>query len=602
MFHTLLSLAALSAAPPLPVGPVKLVGIDGKRHAVPAPRARATVVVFLSADCPMSNAYVPHLNAVASKYGPRGVRLFGVNSSPEEKLAALEAHAREYKIGFPVLKDDARKLAGAVGARVYPEAVVLDARGKVRYRGRIDDAYSARLKPRNKVTRHDLDAAIAQVLAGKAVSLPRTTAFGCPIPGVEKRAVAKSPTVTYHRDVLPVLQSACQSCHRPGQVGPFSLMTYAEAARWADDIVGETRAGRMPPWKPTQRGVFTNERTLTAAQKKVLEQWVKEGMPEGDPKHAPKPAKFPEGWQLGKPDLVLEMPSEAVIGPKGRDAFHCVVFRTNFKKDMYIAAVEVQPGNTRVVHHTVQIIDTSGTGRALLKRGFLRPREGDSGPGYWTRIGFGYLPDPAKGLGGWAPGLVPQMLPPGVGLKLPKGADVIMQVHYHRTGKEERDRTKIGLYFQKGPVTGNFQAIGVPGLFFRIPAGEKNCKVETSWRLAEDVTLHYLIPHMHLLGKSIELTAKVPGGKEEVLISIPEWDYNWQEMYQLKTPRKLPRGTVLRVRAVYDNSSENPRNPSDPPRTARFGEQTTHEMCFVFCGVHSKSPSFMKLGLNVLGK
>src|SRR5581483_6259416 len=158
-------------------------------------------------------------------------------------------------------------------------------------------------------------------------------------------------------------------------------------------------------------------------------------------------------------------------------------------------------------------------------------------------------------------------------------------------------RTKVGLYFQKGEVKTHFQALPVPGLFLRIPPGEKDYKVTSTVRLTEDVTLYYLVPHMHLLGKSIELLAQEPGGKKEALISIDEWDYNWQEMYQLRVPRRLPKGTALEVRAVYDNSAGNPRNPSDPPRAVRFGEQTTNEMCFVFCGVSAATPGFPKFSL-----
>ena len=472
----------------------------------------------------------------------------------------------------------------------------------MRYRGRIDDAYVARLKRRAKAGRRDLEQALDELLAGKAVTLPRTQAFGCPIPGAEKRKAAKSPTVTYHRDVLPVLQAGCQGCHRPGQAGPFSLLTYAQAAKWGEDMLGEVKARRMPPWKPAQRGRFANERTLTDAQVRILARWVEEGMPEGNPKDAPPPATFSDEWKLGKPDLILEAKTDVVIGPKGRDAFHCLVFPTDFKEDRHIAAVEVRPGNPRVVHHTVQVIDTRKRTPGLLKRRGGKTSLGDDGPGYWSRMGFGFLPDPSNGLGGWAPGLVPQKLPAGVGQLLPRGSDIVMQVHYHRTGKVERDRTRIGIHFQKGPVKGHFQAMPVPGLFFTIPAGQKAVKVASSWRITEEMTLHYMVPHMHLLGKSIELSAQLPGQKEETLISIEEWDYDWQEMYQLRKPKRLPKGTVLRVRATFDNSAGNPRNPSDPPVTVRFGEQTTHEMCFVFCGIHTKEPGFPKYTVSLFGR
>ncbi|MBY0229839.1 MAG: redoxin domain-containing protein [Gemmataceae bacterium] len=600
MIPSLLSLSALlslAAAPPAGVR-VSLTGIDGRPRAFPDPSRRLTVAVFLSVECPMSNGYLPALNDLAGRY--KEVAFVGV-AGRDDSAEALRAHAREYRIAIPLVRDEAGVLSRATGARIYPEAVVLDRSGRVRYRGRIDDAYTARMKAKAKTTRRDLEAALDELLAGKPASVPRTVAFGCPIPGSERRAVAARPTTSYHRDIAPILQSACQECHRPGQAGPFPLMEYRHAKRWADDIVGETKARRMPPWKAAQRGHFANERSLTGKQAATLARWVEEGMPEGDRKDAPKPVAFSDDWKLGKPDLVLEAKEDVVIGPTGRDAFHCLVFPTKFEEDRFIAAVEVRPGNPRVVHHTVQVIDTRKRTPALIKRRGGKTALGDDGPGYWSRMGFGFIPDPSKGLGGWAPGLVPQKLPVGVGQLLPRGSDIVMQVHYHRTGKVERDRTRIGLYFQKGEVKGHFQAMPVPGLFMMIPAGSKETKVASSWRLTEDMTLHYVIPHMHLLGKSIEMTAKLPGKKEETVISIPEWDYDWQEMYQLRKPRKLPKGTVLTVRATFDNSAGNPRNPSDPPVRVRFGEQTTHEMCFVFCGIHTDRPGFPKFTVSLFG-
>ena len=248
----------------------------------------------------------------------------------------------------------------------------------------------------------------------------------------------------------------------------------------------------------------------------------------------------------------------------------------------------MKPGNPRVVHHTLQLIDTSGRGRALQDKA-KQAKSGDRGPGYEVNMGWGFVPDRNGMLGGWAPGLLPKKLPEGVGQKLPKGADVCVQFHYHRTGKEEKDRTRIGLYFAKKPVDLNYRSIPIPGVFLAIPANDKAFQVENSWRLSEDVTLYRMMPHMHLLGQNIQLTAKSPDGKETTLIDIPHWDYNWQEQYELKEPVKLPQGTVLRVRATYDNSANNPHNPNSPPRAVRIGEQTTDEMCFVFLGISTES-------------
>lgn len=555
-------------------------------------KAKATVVVFLSIECPMSNGYLPALTDLAQKYGEKGVSVVGVFPEAGATAEQLAAHAKEYKIPFPLLLDESHAAVKALGAKTTPEAFVLDESFVLRYRGRIDDGYSARLKTKPVITRQDLLIAVDEVLAGKPVSVAETKAFGCRIGEPAKKAAAAESPVTFYKDVLPVLQSHCQSCHRPGQVGPFALMNYKQASKWADACLEEVQAKKMPPWKAEKNDLLGAGRTLPADAARILEKWIEQGMPEGNAADAPPPAKFTDGWALGEPDLILEAPEDVTIGPNGRDLFRVVVFPTNLTEDKYITAMEVKPGNARVVHHTLQMIDTSGTARKLQAdaQKKAKPDDADHGPGYSVSMGWGFLPNPANMLGGWAPGLLPKRLPDGIGQTLPKGSDLCVQFHYHRTGKEERDRTKIGIYFAKGKIEQTYRSVAATGLFKQIPAGEKNFKVESSWKLTDDVTVYRLVPHMHLLGKDIELRAKQPGEEERVLIRIPEWDYNWQEQYELKQPLKLAKGTVLTVRATFDNSADNVNNPTSPPKAVRFGEQTTDEMCFVFLGVASKGP------------
>jgi peroxiredoxin len=592
----------MSAAEPAPVANFKIKDLSGEEWSLHQQKNRATVLVFLSCECPMSNAYARPVCELAAKYKEKGVAVFAVNANREETVPQVTAHAKEFGITIPILKDDDLVGARGLGVKVNPEAVVLDDKFVVRYRGRIDDGYTERMRPAAKTTQSDLKAALEELLAGKPVTVAYAKAFGCPLPLEEKKAAAGA-TVTYYRDVLPILQKNCQSCHRPGEVGPFSLETYRQAVKWADSIVSETHAMRMPPWKAAPNDLIAGQRHLGEKDQKTLEVWVEQGTPDGDKKDAPPPVKFPQGWQLGEPDAVLKMPGEAVVAANGGDVFHCVVFPTHFGEDKYLAAIEVRPGNPRVVHHTVQVIETEGRARKLQasSQEKQKPTDKDRGPGYSVSYGMGFLPNPGNGLGGWAPGLVPKRLPDGVGQKLPKDSDIVVQIHYHRTGKEERDCTKLGLYFTKGRVKEYLQAIPATGLFFSIPPNQKDFKVSSTVTLLEDVKLHWMVPHMHLLGKDIELVATLPGEKERSLIKIPAWDYNWQEMYMLKEPMNLPKGTVLRVKGTYDNSSENPLNPNSPPKPVRIGEQTTNEMCFVFCGVSNADPGFWKFRFN-LGK
>lgn len=584
---------------PKPVANFALTAAAGKAWALDDQKSKAIVFAFLSCDCPMSNGYIPALADLAGKYADKGVTVIGVHADPDETAEQVAKHAKEYKIPFPVFRDPTHAATKPLGARTTPEVVVLDDKRVVRYRGRIDDGYAARMKPKATVSRHDLAAALDEVLAGKPVGVPETKALGCPIPEPAK-ADAASAKVTFYKDVLPVLQTHCQSCHRPDQVGPFSLTNYKQAARWAETSLEEMKAKRMPPWKPAANTLLAGDRALPEAAVKTFATWIEQGMPEGDPKDAPPAPKFADGWTLGEPDLVLEAPAETTIAATGRDHFRVVVFPTDLPEDKYLVAMEVKPGNPRVVHHTLQLVDTSGKARKLQDEAQAKTKatDPDRGPGYAVNMGWGFFPDRTGMAGGWAPGALPKRLPDGIGQKLPKGADLCVQFHYHRTGKEEKDRTKLGLYFAKKPVTQSYRTMPATGLFASIPAGEKAFKVDSSWKLTEDVTLYRMSPHMHLLGQDIELSAALPGEKERTLIRIPAWDYNWQEQYELKEPLKLAKGTTLRVRATYDNSAANPHNPSTPPQPVRFGEQTTNEMCFVFLGVSTESTSSRLLTPN----
>lgn len=583
------SLSSSAGAEPSTVKNFSIENSAGKEWKLHDQKAKAIVVVFLTTECPMCNEYLPTLAELSKAYSEKGVSVIGIVPDTDITADQLSIHAKEYKIPFPMFRDPERVSVGALAPKVTPEAVVLDNKFVVRYRGRIDDKYAARLKARSAVTRSDLASAIDEILAGKPVSAPETKAFGCPIASTETKKPFKDNSVTFHKDIVPMLQKHCQSCHRNGQAGPFELTSYKSTAKWAELCLEEVKAKRMPPWKPAENSLLAGERSLPREAANLLEKWVAQGMPEGDGKDAPPPIKFNDNWMLGEPDLILEPSGEMTIGATGPDRFQVQVFPTNLTEDKFIVAMEMRPGNPRVVHHTVNFIDTLGTARKLQAAAEAKqnPDDADRGPGYPVKLGVGFLPSPANMLGGWAPGMLPKKLPDGVGQRLPKGADICVQFHYHRTGKQETDRTRIGLYFAKKPVTHSFYMLPPAGMFWKIPAGAKDFKVDSSWILDDDVTVYRLVPHMHLIGKDIELLMTPPEGKESSLIRIPEWDYNWQEQYELKEPLKLSKGTILRVKATYDNSSDNPLNPSSPPKTVMLGEQTTSEMCFVFVGIAS---------------
>jgi peroxiredoxin len=563
------------------IGNIVLQGVDGKDLPLHDLKGhKAIVVVFLSFDCPVSTGYLPLLNDLAKKCEAKQVHLLGICPTVD-KAMTLAKSAKEYELAFPIFRDNELKAAKHFQAEAVPEAFLLDGDFALRYRGRIDDTYYARLKKKNQPPRQDLELALEEVLTGKPVSVTSTKAIGCPISVAKPQAVLTGK-VTYYRDVLPILQNHCQTCHRPGEVGPFSLMNHEQAAKWADDIKTYTQSRQMPPWVVSQSLPFKNERKLTDAEIATLAAWADAGAPAGSPKDAPPLRKFADGWQLGEPDLVLEPEGEMTIGSDGRDLFRCFVLPTNFKEDKYVAAYELRPGNRKVVHHTLHFVDVLGRARKLQERAQAKAKKDakDFGPGYTSMMGPGFFP-PSGDLGGWAPGISAHGSPKGVGFYLPKGSDIIVQVHYHRTGRVEKDKTRLGLYFADEPVK-PVQPLIVPGWITWIPAGKAKHPVSGSIWTAMDCTAYSITPHMHLLGKSIKVTMTPPGRSPVTLIRIEQWDYNWQETYFFKEPLKLKAGTKLTVEAVYDNSSGNPNNPFSPPRTVFPGEQTTNEMCFAF--------------------
>jgi len=600
----------------------KIAGVsfeDDKGNQVPLADLqgkKATVVVFLSFECPVSNSYAQPLADLAKEFGKHGVAFLGLAPSQELTQTQIAKHRKEFDITFPVFRDDQFKAANAFAADFTPEAFVLDAEGVLRYRGRIDSTWAERLKKHaNAAVRNDLKQTLGEMLSGRPVAVPATAAIGCPIDRKAK-APAADGTVTYYRDVLPILQERCQSCHRPGEVGPFSLMTYKHAVNWAADIKEYTQNRQMPPFKVAESLPLHNDRRMSAKEIATLAAWVDGGTPIGDPKQAPPEKKFVEGWQLGKPDIILTPDDNFVLGPNGNDVFRCFVMPTNLTEDVYVRAVEVRPANPRIVHHSLLFIDTTGQGRKLEQSAQNAAKKAsekkdaehgkseaklDIGPGYTVSMGVGFVPQ--GGLLGWAPGQMPRYLPENSGILLPKNSDVVMQIHYHRNGRAEKDRTQVGLYISKKPADRNY-AGGViagrsdsgilNGRFFIIPAGKENYQLKGDTWATKDFTLYSVMPHMHMVGKSIKVTLTPPEGEEQTLVAIPQWDYNWQESYFFKEPIAVKAGTKLHVEAIYDNSAKNPMNPSNPPRMVTFGEQTFNEMCFVFLG--GSSPSTIALG------
>lgn len=391
-------------------------------------------------------------------------------------------------------------------------------------------------------------------------------------------AVCLAQPVTYN-DVAPIIYNNCTGCHRTGQVAPLSFTSYDEVSRRGQLILSQIRSGIMPPWKPEPGwSAYQNERRLTAAQISLIQQWVDAGMPQGDPAKTPPLPVFKDGWQLGTPDLVLQMPVGFQVPADGPDIYRNFVLPTGITEDKWIRAIEFQPSARVVVHHSLFFSDNTGGARAL------DGQDGQPGfPGFGTIFTVG---DPLAalngGLGGWVPGTTPQFLPDGITLPLPKGSDFLLQTHFHPNGQAQVEKTTVGIYFGPPPARQMTQ-IQVPAFFgiranIDIPAGEPNYKVRSSFTIPVDVDAVGVSAHCHYLGSEAKLTATLPSGEVRILLWIRQWDFNWQDQYLFQNLVHLPQGTRLDGELTYDNSANNYRNPNSPPKEVKWGENSTDEM------------------------
>ncbi|MFO0915115.1 MAG: redoxin domain-containing protein [Pirellulales bacterium] len=576
----------LQAAEPRFRQPMNVLDHRGTVHSFSSESDRAArVFVFMTGECPISRSYVPTLRRLAQEWGQGAgaVAIYGVWGDSTSKPEAIAKFAQEYQIDFPVLMDRDFALADQLGPQFVPEAFVVNSQGDVVYRGRIDDTYTDLGRRRPAATVNDLADAVSATVAGKPVPVAETKAIGC----YYERLGAESSSeadITYTRDVAPILFANCVVCHREGEIGPFSLTTYEDAAKRARQIAHVVERRLMPPWSPAEiHGEFKNQRTLTEQQIKTLTRWADTGRMEGDPKDLPPVPQFASGWRLGPPDLILEMPESFEVPADGPDIYQNFVIPVDIPEDKLVAGVQFVPGNAKVVHHSLLYLDSQGQARKLDAK---TPE-----PGYVTFGGPGFIP--TGSIGGWSPGKSPQRFPAGYGQSLKQHSDLVMQVHYHPTGKVEADRSKVAIYFVEKPEHAT-AGIWVSSHEHDIPPGETDYRLKNSFTLPCDVTMFGVIPHMHLLGHTMKAVAILPDGTPRTLVDVQRWDFNWQDDYRFSTPLRLEKGTRLEVEASYDNSADNPSNPNSPPARVTWGEGTTDEMFYCFFLVAPDDPTQLR--------
>lgn len=515
------------------------------------------VIALFSASCPISGKLAPEIARLEKDLKEQDVALLLVNAPPGQKAEEVTKFIADHKLVSPVASDADGKLSQQLAATTTTEVFLLDAARTLVYRGALNDQYGLGYA-KDLPQRHYLRDAVAAMLRGEPAEVVATSAPGCALDLPAQKNVASTP-VTYHRDIARILQANCVECHHQGGVGPFALDSYDAVIEHAGMIRKQVERGAMPPWfaaplEGLAHSPWSNDRSLSVRDRTDLLAWLGSDRAKGDVAEAPKPRVFPSEWSIGKPDAIIAAARPVSIKAEGTMPYQHVTVTTDFPEDRWVRGYEILPSAREVVHHVIVSVYEKGS---KVRGG------GDEGSqGYWAA---------------YVPGNTKQVYPEGFARKLPAGATVSFQIHYTPNGRAVEDTMRMGLLFSKTPPKYVIHTTGLPNARISIPPGEAN-HVETAQRkLPTDVNVMAWMAHMHVRGKAFKFEVTLPDGKTETLLDIPRYDFNWQLRYDYAVPHFLPRGSTVKITAVYDNSTGNPANP-DPTKTVRWGQQTFDEM------------------------
>jgi len=389
---------------------------------------------------------------------------------------------------------------------------------------------------------------------------------------------AQAPPPTFSKDVALILQKNCQTCHRPGEGGPFSLLTYDDAKLMASSIKRVASQKSMPPWYADPKfGHFANDRSLSDKEIATLVAWANAGAPEGDKKDLPPPINWLEGWGIPKPDVVFQLPRPFNIPASGTIEYQYVIIPTGFTEDKWVQMAEARPTNRPMVHHIIAYVREPGSNYFKNQKPgefFIAPPAKETEKEDTSAL-------PSDFLIGYAPGQPPEILPEGQAKLVKAGSDLVLEVHYMADGMATTDQTKVGLILAKAPPKRRVKTMSASNGTFKIPPGDPNYKVDATFEVGTDVTLASIHPHMHTRGKDFEYRIVYPDGRTETILSVPHYNWRWQLWYDLAKPMDLPKGTKIECTAHFDNSANNKENP-DPTKTVIWGQQSWDEMMVGF--------------------
>ncbi len=515
-------------------------------------RAGGSVVVlfFTGNGCPIARQCLPKLRTLQQQYLARGVTFWLVNSNPQDDRASIVEEAAAFRSDpLPILKDDTQGVARLLGVRRTCDTIAISTKDwRIFYRGAIDDQFvEGAVKPRP--TEEFLRPALEAFLAHQPIAKPQTVAKGCLL-HFEADAGRGADPVSFVKEVAPILQRKCVNCHRPGDVGSWVMSDYRKVKGMSAMMQEVILARRMPPWGADSHfGKFANDLSLTVAEAQTLLHWIEQGAPRGEGEDPlPQMAKPAEEWPLGPPDHVIRLARPEQIPATGVIDLRHQILRAPFTNDVWIGALDIKPGNRKVLHHV--------TLRTLY-------------PGQTVA-------DPV-GIAGWNPGYTARRFPEGTGQRFKKGVMFHIDLHYTTIGSPQTDQTEIGFYLLPAAPKVALEGRAAWDTEISIPPGEPNFKATALASFEQDMLLYDFRPHMHWRGSWFKFELLLPDGRRETLLSVPRYDFNWQSTYFLAEPRRVPAGAWMLCSGGFDNSARNPANP-DPTQRLHWGEQSRDEM------------------------
>ncbi len=549
--------------------------LDGKSHRLSEwSGKRGVAFAFTSTTCPVSKRYAPSLARIEKELATRDIALVLVNPFASEKTDDVAAQANAVDFTAPYVLDADKSLATALGARTTTEVFLVDAKRTLIYRGALDDQYGVSYNLDAPRENYLLDAASA-LAAGARPAISATEAPGCELDVPHANAAATQ--VTFHRDVARIMQQNCVQCHHDKGIAPFALDNLADVTDRAKTIRRVIESRTMPPWfaAPVAEGQpnpWANDHSLSARDKADLLAWLdSKERAIGNPADAPAPLKFSSEWTIGKPDFVVQIPQPFKIKAEGFMPYQTATVETTLTEDKWVQGYEIIPTAREVVHHVIVSVHEKG---ARIGRG------GDEGTGgYWAA---------------YVPGNSSRIYPDGFARKLPAGATVRFQIHYTPAGKATEDQLRMGLVFAKEPPRFAMHTAAVANPKILIPPGDANHVEFGQHAITAPLNVTAFMAHMHVRGKAFRFDLVSPDGKTETLLDIPRYDFNWQLRYELKEPRVIPRGSTVKITAIYDNSPANKANP-DPAKTVKWGQQTYDEMMIGYIEYFTPMPQPQKV-------